>query len=502
MTEDLTDESPPNPPEFTEGQLSSSDSDDEVPSSTPAEVKLAKALGLKDAGNDALKKGDLDKAVRSYRRGVASIKSLNEGNTGDEQVKALLVALRNNMSMALGKQEKWQQCHDVAVQVLEVDTKNLKALFRAGMAQRKMGDLQGAKKTLRRGLEVDAGSTDVKRELALVIKALQVEKEKAKKAFGGAFDSGTGGLYDDKEEERKLKAIRKKEEEEKKRVEEEKKMKERKKTWEDECVARMARSEPPVSFEDWCKEEDAKVEEEKKKKKKEEEEEKKRRRREQKERKKHEVVRDDSDDEDLGLKKEQVRGYKTTSDGRKTSYFNNEMDEQTKNLIGDIAPKPIGSASSTPQPVQRTSSGTAASAWNSAGTFEEKDTTKWCKSAISQALASLSSESGSFAAKVTKVGDVSGDASVIMSRGKKRYLFDHSVTLDFTVEDDVGDEAGKGKITLGDISSTAAGEGEYEMEVTFKKGGGATKVRDAVDGLKAVVKTALDGFVARFNTEY
>ena len=36
-----------------------------------------------------------------------------------------------------------------------------------------------------------------------------------------------------------------------------------------------------------------------------------------------------------------MRGYKTTSDGRKTTFFNNEMDEKTKELIGDITPKAI-----------------------------------------------------------------------------------------------------------------------------------------------------------------
>lgn len=49
-------------------------------------------------------------------------------------------------------------------------------------------------------------------------------------------------------------------------------------------------------------------------------------------------MKDDSDD-DLGTDK--VRGYKLTSDGRKTSFFNNELTDEAKALIGDIAPKPI-----------------------------------------------------------------------------------------------------------------------------------------------------------------
>jgi hypothetical protein len=42
------------------------------------------------------------------------------------------------------------------------------------------------------------------------------------------------------------------------------------------------------------------------------------------------------------------RGYKKTADGRVTTFFHNELDEQTKALIGDIAPKKIDPAVAAP----------------------------------------------------------------------------------------------------------------------------------------------------------
>jgi hypothetical protein len=36
-----------------------------------------------------------------------------------------------------------------------------------------------------------------------------------------------------------------------------------------------------------------------------------------------------------------VRGYKKTADGRTTTFFNNELTEEAKRLIGDIAPKKV-----------------------------------------------------------------------------------------------------------------------------------------------------------------
>ncbi len=50
------------------------------------------------------------------------------------------------------------------------------------------------------------------------------------------------------------------------------------------------------------------------------------------------------------------------------TFFNNELDEATKNLIGDIAPKKIDIDSNN---TLLTSTDIERSVWNSAGTFEE-----------------------------------------------------------------------------------------------------------------------------------
>jgi hypothetical protein len=37
----------------------------------------------------------------------------------------------------------------------------------------------------------------------------------------------------------------------------------------------------------------------------------------------------------------EMRGYKMTSDGRKTTYFNREISEEERKLLGDSTPKPL-----------------------------------------------------------------------------------------------------------------------------------------------------------------
>jgi hypothetical protein len=72
------------------------DSDAGVPPEQ-ADDLLIKATNFKEEGNDHFKKGDLEKSAQSYRRGTNTIKKLNRGNTGDEQVKGLLIALQTNL---------------------------------------------------------------------------------------------------------------------------------------------------------------------------------------------------------------------------------------------------------------------------------------------------------------------------------------------------------------------------------------------------------------------
>ena len=79
---------------------------------------------------------------------------------------------------------------------------------------------------------------------------------------------------------------------------------------------------------------------------------------------------DDKEDESVFTKSDHVRGYKIRSDGKKTSYFDREISDEVKAMIGDIAPKKIdpnkpATADFAPKPLAV--EGT--SAWNKAGKY-------------------------------------------------------------------------------------------------------------------------------------
>lgn len=276
-------------------------------------------------------------------------------------------------------------------------------------------------------------------------------------------------------------------------------------------------SDPPkeaVSFDEWDKARTQKEEEAEKARKKAEKE----RKREERRRKNaaSAATADDkgaeSDDDELTEKElAMLRGYKKTSDGRTTSYFNREQTAREKELIGSIAPKRLEEpAAASP------TGGPLGSVWNQAGTtWEEKDTTDWCKQTLERCLletttaycASATAPAATYVAVVKKVSEVAGDASVALAGGKTRYIYDFRVGVEYEVRDDGGALAAAGALRLPDVNSaTTADAAALEVEVpawTQVPGEGAAQ--DASECRRLLiqdVRQSVLGFVEKFNTNF
>ena len=217
---------------------------------------------------------------------------------------------------------------------------------------------------------------------------------------------------------------------------------------------------------------------------------------------------DEDDDEDL---KDLIKGYKKTSDGRTTSFFNNEMDEATKALYGDIGPKALvdgegtGDASNSSPTVitsagSNSTTGIAPSAWNTAGTFESRNITDWStthlKSLLEKVTYTLPPDSagkpsalfGPVVVTARECKNVKGEAEIVISRGKKKVIYDLTAELNFEMTMDtssatVTEKSFKGKITLTDIT----GDDEPDIAYSFKKEPSAE--------FKARATKAVQGFV-------
>lgn len=108
------------------------------------------AEAAKERGTQAMKRGELEEAVRLYST------SLEIFNT---------VAARNNRCLALLKLERWDEAIDDAQGVLDVEPRNVKALFRRGLAHRGNGNRTAALEDLSRLVSIEPDNKLAKKEL-------------------------------------------------------------------------------------------------------------------------------------------------------------------------------------------------------------------------------------------------------------------------------------------------------------------------------------------------
>lgn len=197
----------------------------------------------------------------------------------------------------------------------------------------------------------------------------------------------------------------------------------------------------------------------------------------------------------------QFRGYKKTSDGRITTFFNNELDDQTKALIGDIAPKKIDS---TLNQNDNTTTTNGESVWNKAGTWEERIHTPWAISRLRELLEQINlsipiNECGGGTITL-KNSSVTGDAQVTMARGKVKHIYDFTATVDWKLELNDANDA-NGSFSIDDIS----GDREYEIQTTITSRGGENSmnlvnkyIKSQNQGVQPLLVNALNQFYEEF----
>lgn len=193
-----------------------------------------------------------------------------------------------------------------------------------------------------------------------------------------------------------------------------------------------------------------------------------------------------------------VRGYKKLADGRVTTFFNNELTEEAKQLIGDIAPKKVEDLDKV-----QIKSVDGGSAWNQGNTFEEKDMTSWAKGKLQTIVSGVSAPLGTGEGVVTslEVSNLEGDASIAVVRGAKRYIFDFTFTLACTLKQ--GESSVAGELKFLDLSSDCGGDYDVEAVVPSRYQSEAGKaLHAALNSPSSPFRKALAEQLAKFVVEY
>jgi activator of HSP90 ATPase len=223
------------------------------------------------------------------------------------------------------------------------------------------------------------------------------------------------------------------------------------------------------------------------------------------------VVNND-DDSKLFTKSEPVRGYKVVN-GKKTSYFHNELDEKSRALIGDIAPKKIENPTSNAAATAAASK-QGTSVWNTGGTWEERNVSDWAKKSLTELILQTSytlppsSPAPGAVVTVEKVSKLEGHASVAVVRGKMRFIYEYSCKLDWQLVEDGDGLNCKGNLAIPDIDGTVAiGEG-YDIHDFSIESVSNNSVKPVVDrfvhrgGFQEALNEKIDDWVRLFKKEY
>eukprot|EP01083_Nonionella_stella_P199180 730576_1 len=151
------------------------------------------ALDLKNKGNECFKAGNLKGALKNYSRifmhiGMNPCMNMSQmmGGGGDpsaqvpkqqkdplqQKTDALRLTAFNNMAAVYAKMNKWDDCKEKCSRVLKVDDKNTKALFRRGMAHRKLNLYELARSDLEKAKNIIGNKKDaaIEREMKLLNK--------------------------------------------------------------------------------------------------------------------------------------------------------------------------------------------------------------------------------------------------------------------------------------------------------------------------------------------
>lgn len=201
-----------------------------------------------------------------------------------------------------------------------------------------------------------------------------------------------------------------------------------------------------------------------------------------------------------------MRGYKTTADGKMTSYFHTDISNEAKELIakqGFGKPQKLDDAVAAEKASADAKGG--GSAWNQAGTYEEKNMFSWVQEQLTSRLKGLkfALPGGKGSIATTDVKDVKGEATISVSRGKRRRLMDVSLVVDFEATVGDGEVKGSGHYVLQDLTADDGGECELETNVDNSTPQSVREVLDAFakpggQGLQPLLKDELKKLVAEY----
>ncbi|KAI8013268.1 Peptidyl-prolyl cis-trans isomerase FKBP62 [Camellia lanceoleosa] len=152
------------------------------------EVELVSFDKKKEEGNTLFKAGKYARALKRYEKAAKHIEyDSSYSEEEKKQAKVLKVTCNLNNAACQLKLKEYKQAEKLCTKVLELESKNVKALYRRAQAYINLADLDLAELDIKKALEIDPNNRDVKLEYKALKEKLKEYNKKEAKFYGNMF---------------------------------------------------------------------------------------------------------------------------------------------------------------------------------------------------------------------------------------------------------------------------------------------------------------------------
>ncbi|XP_015086548.1 peptidyl-prolyl cis-trans isomerase FKBP62-like [Solanum pennellii] len=150
--------------------------------------KIEAAGKKKEEGNVLFKAGKYVRASKRYEKAVSLIE-YESSFSDDEKQQAKLLKVSSNLNNAACKLKlkEHKETAKLCSKVLEIDSKNVKALYRRAQAYIQLVDLDLAELDIKKALEIDPDNRDVKFEYKVLKEKIKEYNKKDAQFYGNIF---------------------------------------------------------------------------------------------------------------------------------------------------------------------------------------------------------------------------------------------------------------------------------------------------------------------------
>ncbi|CAO2840586.1 unnamed protein product [Amaranthus hypochondriacus] len=152
------------------------------------EEKIEAAGKKKEEGNALFKAGKYVRASKRYEKAVKFVEyDTSFSDDEKKQSKALKITCNLNNAACKLKLKEYKQAEKLCTKVLELDSMNVKALYRRAQAYGNLADLELAEFDIKKALEIDPDNRDVKLEYKRLKEKMKEYNKRDAQFYGKMF---------------------------------------------------------------------------------------------------------------------------------------------------------------------------------------------------------------------------------------------------------------------------------------------------------------------------